>query len=47
MMTKDQKENKRKEVKENLPAWFDKDIDKINPTSEEQLELDKILKELV
>ena len=33
--------------KEVLPAWFDKDIDKVNPTTDEQLELEKILKELV
>lgn len=37
----------KSEKKENLPAWFDKDIDKVNPTEEEQLELDNILKELV
>lgn len=35
------------EKKESLPAWFDKDIDKVNPTTDEQIELDKILKELV
>ncbi len=47
MMTKTNNDKKTTPTKELLPAWFDKDIDKVNPTSEEQLELDKILKELV
>ena len=33
--------------KEQLPAWFDKDLDKNTPSDEEQDELDKILQELV
>lgn len=47
IMSKDQKPKLKKENKESLPAWFDKDIDKINPTDDEKLELDNILKELV
>ncbi len=33
--------------KEDLPAWFYKDVDKVTPTKEEQTEIDEILKELV
>lgn len=47
MINKNPKEGKNSTVKEQLPAWFDKDLDKVNPTDEEQVELDKILKELV
>lgn len=32
---------------EQLPAWFDKDLDKTTPSDEEQDELDRILQELV
>lgn len=32
---------------EQLPAWFDKDLDKATPSDEEQDELDRILQELV
>ena len=32
---------------EPLPAWFDKNIEKENPTDTELEELDNILKELV
>ena len=39
--------NKNNTKKENLPAWFDKELDKKNPTPEEKDELDKILEELV
>lgn len=42
------KEIKSSETKkESLPAWFDKNIDKVNPTEEEKIELDQILQELV
>lgn len=34
-------------VVENTPAWFDKEIDKIDVSSEESEEIDKILEELV
>lgn len=47
MMNKNEQVKTKSDKKESLPAWFDKDIDKVNPNSEEQLELDKILKELV
>lgn len=48
MMNKDtRKTTKKEESKESLPAWFDKDIDKVSPNKEEQVELEKILKELV
>ena len=48
MMTKDnQKVSKKIGKEESLPAWFDKDVDKISPNSEEQVELENILKELV
>lgn len=47
IMSKDSKTKPRKESKESLPAWFDKDIDKVNPTASEKEELDNILKELV
>ena len=33
--------------KEELPAWFDKNLDKETPNSEEQQELDDILSKLV
>ena len=39
--------NKNNTKKESLPAWFDKELDKKNPTPEEKDELDKILEELV
>ena len=38
---------KLKKVEGNLPAWFDKEIDKIDVSKEDSEELDKILKELV
>ncbi len=47
IMSKDSKIKPRKDSKESLPAWFDKDIDKVNPTDSEKEELDNILKELV
>lgn len=47
MMNKTPQVKNKTEKKETLPAWFDKDIDKVNPNSDEQLELEKILKELV
>ena len=47
IMSKDPKIKPRKDSKESLPAWFDKDIDKVNPTDSEKEELDNILKELV
>ena len=47
MMTKDSPKIKKIEKEETLPAWFDKDIDKVSPNSEEQVELENILKELV
>ncbi len=47
MMNKVPQVKNKTEKKETLPAWFDKDIDKVNPNSDEQLELEKILKELV
>lgn len=40
-------DNQRDNKKEVLPEWFDKQIDKTDPTNEEKEELDKILKELV
>ena len=47
MMDKKVPIRKKIEKEESLPAWFDKDIDKVSPTTDEQLELEKILKELV
>ncbi len=47
MMNKNTTYRQKTDKKESLPAWFDKDIDKVNPNSEERLELEKILKELV
>lgn len=44
------KDSPRKSVakkKEQLPAWFDKDLEKTTPTEEEKDELDRILQELV
>ena len=46
-MSKDSKTSSKKEIKESLPAWFDKNLDKVNPTASEKEELDNILKELV
>lgn len=47
MITKTPVAKSKIDKKESLPAWFDKDIDKINPTTDEKNELEKILKELV
>lgn len=47
IMSKDSKTSSKKEIKESLPAWFDKNLDKVNPTASEKEELDNILKELV
>ena len=46
-MNKTPQTKKKTEGKEELPAWFNNDNDKVNPNSEEQIELDNILKELV
>ena len=47
--TMSQKKDKKTTTtkKEDLPAWFYKDVDKVTPTEEEQTEIDEILKELV
>ena len=47
MMRKDNAKVKGVNKEESLPAWFDKDIDKVSPNSKEQIELENILKELV
>ncbi len=48
IITKDKPQRNIKTAKqESLPAWFDKNLDKKDPTKEEKEELDKILNELV
>ena len=47
IVTKNTEAKKGNSKQEKLPAWFDKDVDKVSPTEEEQVELEKILKELV
>lgn len=47
IVTKNTEVKKVNSKQEKLPAWFDKDVDKVSPTEEEQVELEKILKELV
>ena len=47
-IAKDNTKQKKKQVKqEELPAWFDKDLESKKLSTEEQVELDNILKELV
>ena len=46
IMKKD-KPQKGTHQKESLPAWFNKELDKKDPTQEEKDELNKILEELV
>lgn len=47
MMGKDTSKKVVSAKKEQLPAWFDKDLEKNVPTEEEKDELDRILQELV
>lgn len=47
IMSKKKEKKTTTPKKEDLPAWFYKDVDKVTPTEEEQTEIDEILKELV